>query len=60
MKAFEETIREKFRVMLSQPRLPTVLGATLLALQDAGVDTTSTLIEQLETTYKNIDQPAYN
>jgi len=60
MKAFEETIREKFRVMLSQPRLPTVLGATLLALQDAGVDTTSTLIEQLETTYKNIDQPASN
>ena len=58
MKAFEETIRGKFKTMLSQPRLPTVLGAAMLALRDAGVETTNTLAEQLDTTYKNVDDLA--
>ena len=56
MEAFEETIRGKFKAMLSQPRLPTVLGAAMLALRDAGVETSNTLVEQLETTYKNVDE----
>jgi len=56
MNAFEETIRGEFRVMLSQPRLPTVLGAAMLALREAGVEITDPLVEQLDTTYKNVDE----
>jgi hypothetical protein len=56
MTSFEETVRGKFSVMLSQPRLPTVLGAVMLALRDTGVEITDTLVEQLDTTYKNVDE----
>ena len=56
MKAFEETMRGKFSVMLSQPRLPTVLGTVMLALRDTGVEITDTLVGQLDTTYKNVDE----
>ena len=56
MKAFEGTVRGKFSVMLSQPRLPTVLGAVMLALRDTGVEITDTLVEQLDTTFKNVDE----
>jgi len=45
-------------VMLSQPRLPTVLGSAMLALRDAGVEITDKLVSELETTYKNIDKRA--
>ena len=56
MKAFEEAMRGKFSVMLSQPRLPTVLGTVMLALRDTGVEITDTLVGQLDTTYKNVDE----
>ena len=56
MKAFEEAMRGKFSVMLSQPRLPTVLGTVMLALRDTGVEITDTLVGQLDTTYKNVDK----
>ena len=42
--------------MLSQPRLPTVLGAAMLALREAGGEITDPLVEQLDTTYKNVDE----
>jgi hypothetical protein len=42
--------------MLSQPRLPTVLGAAMLALRDANVEITDNLVSQLETTYKNVNE----
>ena len=58
MKAFEGTVRSRFKVMLSQPRLPTVLGSAMLALRDAGVEITDKLVSELETTYKNIDKRA--
>ena len=56
MKSFEATIRSKHKVMLSQPRLPTVLGAAMLALRDANVEITDNLVSQLETTYKNVNE----
>ena len=56
MKSFEATIRSKHKVMLSQPRLPTVLGAAMLALRDADVEITDNLVCQLETTYKNVNE----
>ena len=55
-KAFEETLRSKYTVMLSQPRLPTVLGSTMLALREAGVNITDELVEQLDATYRNVDE----
>ncbi|MBC8243596.1 MAG: hypothetical protein H8E20_04315 [Verrucomicrobia bacterium] len=60
MSAFEETVRGKFKVMLSQPRLPTVLGTAMLALREAGVDITDPLVEQLDTTYRNVDELVSN
>jgi N-acetylglucosamine kinase-like BadF-type ATPase len=56
MKSFEATVRRAFKIMLSHPRLPTVLGAVMLALREAKVEITDTLVTQLETTYKNIDE----
>ena len=56
MRSFEATIRSKHKVMLSQPRLPTVLGAAMLALRDADVEITDNLVSQLETTYKNVNE----
>ena len=58
MEAFENTIRAQFKVMLSQPRLPTVLGAAMLALRESGAEITDELVSQLETTYKNVDDLA--
>ena len=58
MEAFENTIRAQFKVMLSQPRLPTVLGAAMLALRESGVEITDELVTQLETTYKHVDDLA--
>ena len=55
-KAFEETLRERFQVMLSQPRLPTVLGSTMLALREASVEITDKLVDQLNSTYRNVDE----
>jgi len=56
MSAFEKTVRAKFKLMLSQPRLPTVLGSVILALREAGVEITDPLVEQLDKTYRNIDE----
>jgi hypothetical protein len=42
--------------MLSQPRLPTVLGAAMLALREAEVEITDSLVSQLDTTYKNVNE----
>jgi hypothetical protein len=42
--------------MLSQPRLPTVLGAAMLALREAEVEITDSLVSQLDTTYKNLNE----
>ena len=56
MKAFEDAIRARFKVMLTQPRLPTVLGSAMLALRDAEVEITDKLVSKLETTYKNVDE----
>ena len=55
-KAFEETLRDRFQIMLSQPRLPTVLGSTILALREAGVEITDELVDQLASTYRNVDE----
>lgn len=55
-KAFEETLRDRFQVMLSQPRLPTVLGSVMLALREAGVEITDDLVNQLDATYRNVDE----
>ena len=55
-KAFEETLRDRFQIMLSQPRLPTVLGSTILALREAGVEITDELVAQLASTYRNVDE----
>ena len=60
MKAFETTVRRAFKIMLSHPRLPTVLGAVMLALREAKVEITETLVAQLETTYNNVDELAFN
>ena len=56
MKSFEATVRSKHKVMLSQPRLPTVLGAAMLALREAEVKITDSLVSQLGTTYKNVNE----
>jgi hypothetical protein len=56
MKAFEDAIRTRFKVMLSLPRLPTVLGSAMLALRDAEVEITDKLVSELETTYKDVDE----
>ena len=56
MKSFEATVRSEYKVMLSQPRLPTVLGAAMLALREAEVEITDSLVSQLETTYKNVNE----
>ena len=56
MGAFEKTVRAKFKLMLSHPRLPTVLGSAILALREAGIEITDSLVEQLDTTYRNIDE----
>ena len=42
--------------MLSQPRLPTVLGSTMLALREADVEITDALVDQLDSTYRNVDE----
>ena len=42
--------------MLSQPRLPTVLGSVMLALREAGVEITDDLVNQLDATYRNVDE----
>ena len=55
-KAFEETLRDRFQVMLSQPRLPTVLGSVMLALREDGVEITDDLVNQLDATYRNVDE----
>ena len=55
-KAFEETLRDRFQIMLSQPRLPTVLGSSILALREAGVEITDELVDQLASTYRNVDE----
>ena len=52
----EETLRDRFQIMLSQPRLPTVLGSTILALREAGVEITDELVDQLASTYRNVDE----
>ena len=56
MKSFEATVRSKHQVMLSQPRLPTVLGTAMLALREAKVKITDSLAAQLDTTYKNVNE----
>ena len=56
MKSFEATVSSKHKVMLSQPRLPTVLGAAMLALREAEVEITDSLVSQLDTTYKNVNE----
>jgi len=36
--------------------LPTVLGSAILALREARIEITDSLVEQLDTTYRNIDE----
>ena len=55
-KSFEKTLRDRFQIMLSQPRLPTVLGSTILALRESNVTITNDVVNQLTKTYKEVDE----
>ena len=55
-KSFEKTLRDRFQIMLSQPRLPTVLGSTILALRESDVHITNDVVNQLTKTYKEADE----
>ncbi len=55
-KAFEKTLRDKFEIMLSQPKLPTVLGTTILALRESGVSITDKIVSKLDKSYREVDE----
>ena len=55
-KSFEDTLRDRFHIMLSQPKLPTVLGSVIIALRDSGVTIDSHLVAQLNKSYYEVDE----
>ena len=55
-KSFEDTLRDRFHIMLSQPKLPTVLGSVIIALKDSGVTIDSDLVAQLNKSYCEVDE----
>lgn len=55
-KAFEKSLRDKFQIMLSQPKLPTVLGSTILALRESGITITSEIVDKLTKTYTEVNE----
>ena len=55
-KSFEDTLRDRFHIMLSQPKLPAVLGSVIIALKDSGVTIDSDLVAQLNKSYCEVDE----